>query len=107
MCNRTCLYWGKALSGGAYPVSAVLANDPVMEVITPGTHGSTFGGNPLGAKVAMTALEVVKDEKLAQNARKLGKIFRKRMEKLIEKNGFGLCGKRQRLTQCGSGERPS
>ncbi|WP_421874817.1 ornithine--oxo-acid transaminase [Marinoscillum sp.] len=79
------LVLGKALSGGAYPVSAVLANDPVMEVITPGTHGSTFGGNPLGAKVAMTALEVVKDEKLAQNARKLGKIFRKRMEKLIEK----------------------
>lgn len=79
------LVLGKALSGGAYPVSAVLANDSVMEVITPGTHGSTFGGNPLGAKVAMTALEVVKDEKLAQNARKLGKIFRKRMEKLIEK----------------------
>lgn len=79
------LILGKALSGGAYPVSAVLANDPVMEVITPGTHGSTFGGNPLGAKVALTALEVVRDEKLAQNARKLGEIFRKRMEKLLSK----------------------
>jgi ornithine--oxo-acid transaminase len=79
------LILGKALSGGAYPVSAVLANDPIMEVITPGTHGSTFGGNPLGAKVALTALEVVRDEKLAQNARKLGELFRNRMEKLLEK----------------------
>jgi len=79
------LILGKALSGGGYPVSAVLADNPIMEVITPGTHGSTFGGNPLGAKVAMTALEVIRDEKLTQNARKLGKIFRTRMEKLIEK----------------------
>ncbi|REE01761.1 ornithine--oxo-acid transaminase [Marinoscillum furvescens] len=79
------LILGKALSGGGYPVSAVLANDEVMEVITPGTHGSTFGGNPLGAKVAMTALEVIRDEKLTQNARKLGQIFRDRMEKLITK----------------------
>jgi len=79
------LILGKALSGGGYPVSAVLADNPVMDVITPGTHGSTFGGNPLGAQIAITALEVVKDEKLAQNARKLGKIFRKRMEKLIDK----------------------
>ncbi|WP_421892468.1 ornithine--oxo-acid transaminase [Marinoscillum sp.] len=79
------LILGKALSGGGYPVSAVLADNPVMEVITPGTHGSTFGGNPLGAKVAMTALEVIRDEKLTQNARKLGKVFRTRMEKLIEK----------------------
>ena len=79
------LILGKALSGGGYPVSAVLADNPIMEVITPGTHGSTFGGNPLGAKVAMTALEVIRDEKLTQNARKLGKIFRARMEKLIEK----------------------
>ncbi|MAE82290.1 MAG: ornithine--oxo-acid transaminase [Flammeovirgaceae bacterium] len=79
------LILGKALSGGGYPVSAVLANNPIMEVITPGTHGSTFGGNPLGAKVAMTALEVIRDEKLTQNARKLGKIFRERMEKLITK----------------------
>jgi len=79
------LILGKALSGGGYPVSAVLADNPIMEVITPGTHGSTFGGNPLGAKVAMTALEVIRDEKLTQNARKLGKIFRTRMERLIEK----------------------
>lgn len=79
------LILGKALSGGGYPVSAVLANNNVMEVITPGTHGSTFGGNPLGAKVAMTALEVIRDEKLTQNARRLGEIFRDRMEKLITK----------------------
>ncbi|WP_258101880.1 ornithine--oxo-acid transaminase [Marinoscillum pacificum] len=76
---------GKALSGGAYPVSAVLADNHIMEVITPGTHGSTFGGNPLGAKVAMAALEVIKDEKLTENARKLGDQFRERMKKLIEK----------------------
>jgi ornithine--oxo-acid transaminase len=80
------LILGKALSGGFYPVSAVLANDHIMEVITPGTHGSTFGGNPVGAKVAITALEVVKDENLAQNARKLGTLFRERLNKFIEKN---------------------
>jgi ornithine--oxo-acid transaminase len=80
------LILGKAISGGVYPVSAVLANNEVMNVITPGTHGSTFGGNPLGAKVAMTSLEVVKDEMLTQNARKLGEIFRKRMNQLIEKS---------------------
>ncbi|MBL3657072.1 ornithine--oxo-acid transaminase [Fulvivirga sediminis] len=76
---------GKALSGGAYPVSAVLADNEVMEVIKPGQHGSTFGGNPLGCKVAMAALEVVEEEKLAKNAYKLGIIFRERMAKLIEK----------------------
>jgi ornithine--oxo-acid transaminase len=79
------LILGKALSGGVYPVSAALADDEIMNVITPGTHGSTFGGNPLGSKVAMTALEVVRDEKLAKNARKLGNIFRDRMNRLIEK----------------------
>ena len=79
------LILGKAISGGFYPVSAVLADNHIMEVIKPGTHGSTFGGNPLGAKVAMTALEVVRDEKLAQNARKLGKIFRQRMQVLVDK----------------------
>lgn len=79
------LILGKALSGGFYPVSAVLANDHIMEVITPGTHGSTFGGNPLGARVAVTALDVIKDEKLAQNARKLGELFRERLNKFIEK----------------------
>ncbi len=78
------LILGKAISGGAYPVSAVLADDEVMKVIQPGQHGSTFGGNPVAGEVAMAALEVVKDEKLAQNARRLGKIFRAEMEKLIE-----------------------
>ncbi len=78
------LILGKALSGGAYPVSAVLADDHIMDVLTPGTHGSTFGGNPLACKVAMAALDVVKEEKLAQNARKLGVIFRDRMSKFIE-----------------------
>jgi len=73
------LILGKALSGGVYPVSAVLADHEVMDVLQPGQHGSTFGGNPLGCKVAMAALDVVKEEKLAQNARKLGKIFRKEM----------------------------
>ena len=80
------LILGKALSGGFFPVSAVLADNSIMEVIQPGQHGSTFGGNPLGAKVAMTALEVVRDERLAQNARKLGHIFRKRMQALVAKS---------------------
>lgn len=79
------LILGKAVSGGVYPVSAVLANDNVMEVIKPGQHGSTFGGNPLAAKVAIAALEVVRDENLAQNARKLGDIFRDRMNDFIER----------------------
>ncbi|MFK7758231.1 MAG: ornithine--oxo-acid transaminase [Flavobacteriales bacterium] len=79
------LILGKALSGGAYPVSAVLADDDIMMVIQPGQHGSTFGGNPVAAEVAMAALEVVKDENLAQNARKLGNMFRDEMNKLIAK----------------------
>ena len=79
------LILGKAISGGFYPVSAVLADDDIMNVIKPGQHGSTFGGNPLGTQVAMTALEVVRDEHLAQNARKLGAIFRDRMSVLVEK----------------------
>lgn len=79
------LILGKAISGGFYPVSAVLADDDIMNVIKPGQHGSTFGGNPLGTQVAMTALEVVRDEHLAQNARKLGAIFRDRMNVLVEK----------------------
>lgn len=78
------LILGKALSGGVYPVSAVLADDHIMQVIKPGTHGSTFGGNPLGAAVAMAALEVVKDEKLAQNARHLGELFRAEINKYID-----------------------
>ena len=78
------LILGKALSGGAYPVSAVLADNHIMDVITPGTHGSTFGGNPIAGAVAMAALEVIRDEKLTQNARKLGKIFRERMNAFIQ-----------------------
>lgn len=76
---------GKALSGGAYPVSAVLADDEIMECIRPGEHGSTYGGNPLACAVAMAALDVVKEEKLAENAEKLGKIFRDKMEELSQK----------------------
>lgn len=76
------LILGKALSGGCYPVSAVLADDAIMNVIKPGQHGSTFGGNPIAGAVAMAALEVVRDEKLAQNARRLGQIFRDEMNKL-------------------------
>ncbi|MGX1930731.1 ornithine--oxo-acid transaminase [Flagellimonas sp. 2504JD4-2] len=77
------LILGKALSGGAYPVSAVLANDEIMEVITPGSHGSTFGGNPVAAAVGMAALEVVKEENLAENAMELGKLFREELNKFI------------------------
>ena len=78
------LILGKALSGGAYPVSAVLANDAIMNVIKPGQHGSTFGGNPIAAAVAIAALEVVTDEKLAENAERLGTIFRTEIGKYIE-----------------------
>ena len=78
------LILGKAISGGVIPVSAVLADNEVMEVIRPGNHGSTFGGNPLSCAVAMAALEVVRDERLAENAQELGEIFRAEMEKLIE-----------------------
>ena len=78
------LILGKALSGGAYPVSAVLANDPVMNVIGPGNHGSTFGGNPIAAAVAMAALEVVRDEDLAEQAFQLGELFRSELQKYIE-----------------------
>ncbi len=73
------LILGKALSGGAIPISAVLADDDIMLTIKPGEHGSTFGGNPLAGKVAIAALEVVRDEKLAENAERLGKIFRDEM----------------------------
>ena len=73
---------GKALSGGVYPISAVLADDEIMLTIKPGEHGSTFGGNPLASRVAVAALEVVKNEKLAERAERLGKIFRSEMEKI-------------------------
>jgi ornithine--oxo-acid transaminase len=77
------LILGKALSGGAYPVSAVLANDAIMNVIKPGQHGSTFGGNPIAAAVAVAALEVVQDEDLAANAERLGALFRNEMNAYI------------------------
>jgi ornithine--oxo-acid transaminase len=73
------LILGKALSGGTMPVSAVLANDEIMLTIKPGEHGSTFGGNPLACRVAMEALQVIKDEKLDENAEKIGKLFRDEM----------------------------
>ncbi|NOQ75861.1 MAG: ornithine--oxo-acid transaminase [Crocinitomix sp.] len=79
------LILGKALSGGAYPVSAVLANNEIMNVIKPGQHGSTFGGNPVAAKVAVAALDVVQDEKLAVRARELGDLFRAEVQKLVDK----------------------
>ncbi|MCR9228071.1 MAG: ornithine--oxo-acid transaminase [Flavobacteriaceae bacterium] len=77
------LILGKALSGGVYPVSGVLANDDIMEVITPGSHGSTFGGNPVAAAVSTAALEVIKEENLAQNAEELGELFREELNKFI------------------------
>ena len=79
------LILGKALSGGTYPVSAVLADDAVMHVIRPGQHGSTFGGNPVACAVAREALEVVRDEQLTQNARVLGRLFRQRMQALVDR----------------------
>jgi ornithine--oxo-acid transaminase len=71
---------GKALSGGMYPVSAVLADDEVMLTIEPGQHGSTFGGNPLAARIAVAALEVIREEKLADNAERIGEIFRSELQ---------------------------
>lgn len=79
------LILGKALSGGVLPISVVLADDEIMLVIKPGEHGSTFGGNPLAAAVVMAALQVVKDEKLAENAERLGKVFRARMTDLMKR----------------------
>lgn len=82
------LILGKALSGGAYPVSAVLASDSIMGVIQPGSHGSTFGGNPVAAAVAIAALEVIKEENLAENAEKLGRIFRSELDSYIKKSSI-------------------
>ena len=79
------LILGKALSGGMYPVSAVLANDNIMQVIHPGQHGSTFGGNPLACAVAVAALDVVVEEKLSERAEELGKFFRAEIQKIIAK----------------------
>ena len=80
------LILGKALSGGVYPVSAVFANAEIMDVIKPGQHGSTFGGNPLACAVAIAALEVVKDENLAENAAVLGELFRSEIQKIVDSN---------------------
>ncbi len=91
------LILGKALSGGVFPVSAILASNEVMLTIKPGEHGSTFGGNPVACEVAMAALDVIKDEKLAENADKMGVIFREKLQsyirgsKIVEKiRGKGL-----------------
>ena len=79
------LVLGKALSGGMYPVSAVLADNEIMNVIHPGQHGSTFGGNPLACAVALAALDVVEEEKLSERAEELGNLFRAEIQKIIEK----------------------
>ncbi len=89
------LILGKALSGGMYPISCVLADDKVMLTLKPGEHGSTFGGNPIAAVVAMEALQVIKDEKLAENAEKMGRLFREKLrslksEMVVEVRGKGL-----------------
>jgi ornithine--oxo-acid transaminase len=76
------LILGKALSGGFYPVSVVLADDDIMLCIKPGEHGSTFGGNPIAAQIAITALKVIKEEKLAENAAVLGEYFRSELKKI-------------------------
>lgn len=78
------LILGKALSGGVYPVSAVLTRNEIMDCIRPGEHGSTYGGNPLACAVATVALQVVKDEKLAENAERMGNLFRERMNAMIQ-----------------------
>jgi len=79
------LILGKALSGGVLPVSAVLANSEIMDLLKPGEHGSTYGGNPLACKVAIAALKVLKEENLSEQAFRLGEIFRKRMNQMIAK----------------------
>ncbi|XP_071490492.1 ornithine aminotransferase, mitochondrial-like [Diadema antillarum] len=84
---------GKALSGGMYPVSAVLADDEVMLQIKPGEHGSTYGGNPLACKIAMAALTVLEDEKLAENAQHLGEIVRSELSQLDKSVIAGVRGK--------------
>ncbi|GJM59926.1 ornithine--oxo-acid transaminase [Persicobacter diffluens] len=80
------LILGKAISGGTIPVSLVLCNDDIMDVIHPGEHGSTYGGNPLAAVVTVEALQVIKDEKLVENSNAMGEVFRGRMQQLVEKS---------------------
>jgi len=82
------LILGKALSGGVFPVSAILSSNEIMLTIKPGEHGSTFGGNPLGCKVAIAALEVVRDEGLVKNAEYLGSIFRDEINKYIQSSNI-------------------
>lgn len=82
------LILGKALSGGVYPVSAVLANNDIMNVIQPGQHGSTFGGNPMAAAIAIAALQVIQDEKLEENAENLGTLFRKTLNEYIAESNI-------------------
>jgi ornithine--oxo-acid transaminase len=82
------LILGKALSGGVMPISAVLARDEIMLTIEPGQHGSTFGGNPLAGKVAMAALEVLREENLSENAQRLGVLFREKMQQIAEKHSL-------------------
>jgi ornithine--oxo-acid transaminase len=82
------LILGKALSGGVFPISLVLADDEIMLVIKPGEHGSTFGGNPLASVVVVAALQVIKDEKLAENAERLGIVFRNRMTAFMKKSSM-------------------
>lgn len=84
---------GKALSGGFYPVSAVLADEPVLGLIVPGDHGSTFGGNPLGAAVAIAALEVLEEENLIENAREMGQYIMEYLEEIPKKNILDIRGK--------------
>jgi len=79
------LILGKAISGGTYPVSAVLCDSEIMDVIQPGQHGSTFGGNPMACSVAMEALEVIRDEKLTQNARRLGNFLELKCSPILNK----------------------
>jgi ornithine--oxo-acid transaminase len=79
------LILGKALSGGVYPVSCVLANNEIMLTIKPGEHGSTYGGNPIAARVAMAALDVIIDENLIENSNRMGEIFRREMKKVNSK----------------------
>ena len=87
------LILGKALSGGMLPVSAVLANNDVMNVITPGTHGSTFGGNPLASSIAIEAINIIKDEKLCENSYNLGSLFRKELINLYSSKIKNIRGK--------------
>ncbi len=93
------LILGKALSGGTMPVAAILANNEIMLTIKPGEHGSTYGGNPLACAVAMEALKVLKEEKLAENAARLGKIFRTEMQKLVDSCGSLMLNDTSKLTK--------